>query len=68
MQIHCQQCHKPFALNKETIYQVLDMMVEQELHHYNAQCPHCRRINRVPYQDLVHAAPGWEKKEPTKAD
>lgn len=68
MQIRCQQCRKPFALSKEAVHQALDAIVEQELHHFNAHCPHCRRINRVSRADLLRAAPGWVKKEPTPAE
>jgi phage FluMu protein Com len=35
------------------------MMHKQEMHHYNAQCPHCRRVNRLSQDELLHAAPDW---------
>jgi len=64
MQIRCYHCHKPFALGKETVHQALDQMVEQELGHYNAQCPHCRRVNRVSRDELLRAAPDWKAPKP----
>ena len=63
MQVRCQQCHKPFALSKETVHAALDMMTGQELHHYNAKCPHCRKITQVSKTELLRAAPDYGKKE-----
>jgi hypothetical protein len=37
-------------------------MTEEDLHHFNAQCPHCRRANRISFEELKHAAPDWEPK------
>ena len=62
MQIRCYNCKKPFALNKEVIYLALDQITEQELSHYDAPCPHCRRINRVSRQELMRAAPEWKNR------
>lgn len=59
MQLRCQQCHRPFALGKEAVLYALDMMHKQEMHHYNAQCPHCRRVNRLSQDELLRAAPDW---------
>jgi len=63
MQLRCYQCHKPFAIGKEAIKLALDMMEEQGLHHYNAQCPHCRRVNRVSRKELMRSAPDWSPKK-----
>ena len=59
MQIRCINCHRPFALSKEAVHAALDMIFAQDLHHYNAQCPHCRRMNRVSREELLRAAPDW---------
>ncbi len=67
MQIRCQQCHKPYALSKEVVHQVLDNMAAENLMHYNAPCPHCRRLNRVSRAELLHAAPDWGKAEETSS-
>jgi phage FluMu protein Com len=61
MQIRCQNCHKPFALSRETVHAALDMLTSQNMSHYDAHCPHCRRVNRVSQQELQHAAPDWKK-------
>lgn len=63
MQIRCYHCHKPFALSNEAVHTALDMITQQDLGHYNAHCPHCRRANRVSRQELLRAAPDWEPEE-----
>ncbi len=60
MQIRCYNCHKPFALGKDAVHYALDMIESEGLSHYNAQCPHCRRMNRVSRDELERAAPDWE--------
>ena len=64
MQLHCYNCHKPFALGKPAVYAALDMMEADNLHHYNAQCPFCRRMNRVSKEELLRAAPDWKPSQP----
>ncbi len=60
MQIRCFHCHKPFALTRETIYAALEQVHSENQSHYNAACPHCRRMNRVSRAELERAAPGWQ--------
>lgn len=61
MQIRCYSCHKPFALSKDTVHAALETITAEGLSHYDAPCPHCRRVNRVSRQELLRAAPDWEK-------
>jgi phage FluMu protein Com len=61
MQIRCFHCHKPFGLSKDVMHAALDQLETEGLSHYNAVCPHCRRINRVSREELVRAAPEWKK-------
>ncbi len=65
MQIRCYNCHKPFALGKETIYIALQEMSESSMSHYNAYCPHCGRANRVSPKELQRSAPDWKPEEQT---
>ncbi|HSO28051.1 MAG TPA: hypothetical protein VLS48_08275 [Anaerolineales bacterium] len=60
MQIRCTNCHKPFAISKETVHAALDAIEEQDLAHFNVQCPHCRRANRISQPELQRAAPDWQ--------
>jgi len=61
MQIRCQNCHKPFALSKEEVHAALNLMTTENLQHYDAHCPHCRRVNRLSLDSLKRAAPEWQK-------
>jgi phage FluMu protein Com len=60
MQIRCTSCHKPFAIGKDTVLAALDTIYAEDLNHYNAQCPHCRRANRLSPKELKRAAPDWK--------
>jgi len=60
MQLRCFKCHKPFAIGKDAVNAALDMMEADDLQHYNAQCPHCKRMNRVSREALERAAPDWK--------
>ena len=62
MQIRCTQCHRPFGLNKEVVHLALEKLEAENLGFYNAQCPHCRRLNKVSKSELLRAAPDWRKK------
>ncbi len=68
MQIRCSNCHKPFALNKEIVHTALDTIEKEGLSHYDAVCPHCRRVNHISRAELLRAAPDWKspKKESTE--
>lgn len=59
MQIRCSNCHRPYALNRDMVVLALNTIHEQKMNHYNAPCPHCRRVNRVSQQELLRAAPNW---------
>jgi phage FluMu protein Com len=64
MQIRCSHCHKPFALGKDAVHAALDTVFAEDLSHYNAYCPHCRRANRISREELLHAAPDWSPSSP----
>jgi hypothetical protein len=67
MQIRCYNCNKPFALNREVIHAALDHVTTENLSHYDAACPHCRRVNRVARRDLQRAAPDWKPADQPEA-
>jgi hypothetical protein len=67
MQIRCYSCHTPFAISRDAVRAALDQIHEQGLSHYNAQCPRCRKVNRISPEQLQRAAPDWvppEEQEP----
>jgi phage FluMu protein Com len=63
MQIRCNFCHKPFALKKEEVHYALDTLQQENLTHYDAHCPHCRKVNRVSREELMRAAPDWHPED-----
>jgi phage FluMu protein Com len=68
MQIRCYHCHKPFAIGKEAVHAALDFVDAENLSHYDAPCPHCRRINRVSRQALERDAPDWVRNKEQEAN
>jgi phage FluMu protein Com len=60
MQIRCYHCNKPFAINRDAVHAALDLTATQNQSHYDAPCPHCRRVNRVSRKELERAAPDWK--------
>jgi phage FluMu protein Com len=67
MQIRCYNCHRPFALSKEAVYAALEQLTQDDMGHYNAACPHCKRVNRVSKDELLRHAPEWEKHVPSES-
>jgi phage FluMu protein Com len=63
MQIRCTNCHRPFAISKETVHEALDMIYKDDLSHFNVHCPHCRRANRLSPDQLKRAAPDWQPEQ-----
>ena len=60
MQIRCYNCHRPYAISKDAVEAALEIVFAEDLSHYNASCPHCRRVNRISRKELQRAAPYWE--------
>jgi len=63
MQIRCQNCHRPFGLDKTSVYAALDQLSSENQAHYNVHCPHCGKSNQVSKNELQRAAPDWKKNE-----
>ena len=59
MQVRCYSCHTPFSLNKEAVFNALDIITADNHNHFNAHCPRCRKANRISREQLLRAAPGW---------
>lgn len=60
MNLRCSYCSTPFALGMAEKVAALRMMHEQNMHHYDAYCPRCRRANPVSRQRLEMFTPGWQ--------
>jgi redox-regulated HSP33 family molecular chaperone len=63
MQIRCQYCHRPYAITKEAVHAALEVITAEKLNHYDANCPHCGKVNHVSRSELLRAAPNWHPKE-----
>ena len=57
MQIRCQQCHRPFSINRDAILAILEAMDAEKQTHHNADCPHCGKNNHVSRKELERWAP-----------
>ena len=56
MQIRCRHCNRPYALKRDNVHAALERMLAEDLQHYNVQCPHCGKNNRVSRKQLRRAA------------
>lgn len=65
MQIRCQFCHRPFALGKDAVHAALELVTAEQLNHYDANCPHCGKVNHVSRNQLQRAAPDWQARRNT---
>jgi phage FluMu protein Com len=61
MQLRCYQCGKPYPISRETVAAALETMATEHQTHYHANCPHCRRVNKVPRAELERMAPPAQK-------
>lgn len=52
MQIKCAYCATPFALDKDQIAEAIEVIKKDPRAHYNAHCPKCRRVVRVPRKNF----------------
>ncbi|MBS1248797.1 MAG: hypothetical protein MAG431_00359 [Chloroflexi bacterium] len=60
MQHRCNDCHMPYTIHKDLVHNTLDKMTKKGWEYYDFKCPHCKKTNRIPKEQLVHAAPTWE--------
>jgi hypothetical protein len=50
-----------FAIGREEMVAALQTMEAENLTHYDAHCPKCRRANRVERKKLELANPNWQE-------
>jgi hypothetical protein len=39
----------------------LQSLQDENLHHYDAHCPHCRKANQISRDRLEHFFPNWQE-------
>jgi hypothetical protein len=59
MNIRCAFCQTPYTLSRVEMLDALQEMDSQNLTHYDAHCPRCRRATQIPRQRMEMAMPNW---------
>jgi len=60
MNLRCSFCQTPYTLSRIEMVDALQEMDAQNLNHYDAHCPRCRRATALPRQRLEMAMPNWK--------
>ena len=61
MNLRCFYCQTPFTLGRVEILAALQRMDSENMNHYDAHCPRCRRANSVARQRLEMFLPNWRE-------
>lgn len=61
MNLRCIYCQTPFTLGMAEKVAALRKMHEENLSHYDAMCPHCRKANPISRERLEMFTPGWQE-------
>jgi len=61
MQLRCTYCQTMFAIGRDEKLVALQAMSTENLLHYDAFCPKCRRANRIDRKRMELSFPGWQK-------
>lgn len=61
MNLKCLYCQTPFTLSMNEKIGALRLMHTENMHHYDAYCPRCRRANSVSRERLEMFTPGWQQ-------
>src|SRR5512144_959911 len=61
MNLRCFYCQTPFTLGRAEILAALQQMDAENMNHYDAHCPRCRRANSVSRQRLEMFMPNWRE-------
>jgi phage FluMu protein Com len=68
MQLRCTYCQTMFAISREEKLIAIQNMNAENLQYYHADCPKCRRANRVERIKLERSYPNWQADLKTLAD
>jgi len=61
MNIRCAFCQTPYTLSRVAMLDALQEVDSQNLSHYDAHCPRCRRATPISRQRLEMAMPNWRE-------
>jgi len=59
MNLRCSYCQTPFTIGRLEKLDALQHLDANDLTHYDAHCPRCRKANPVPRQKLEMTFPNW---------
>ena len=59
MNLRCAFCQTPFTLSRNDKLIALQYMDAENLSHYDAHCPRCRKATRVQRQMVEATFPNW---------
>jgi len=68
MQLRCFKCQMPIMLSRDAILSALDHLHDEDTNRYDVRCPKCRKVNRIPIEQLQHAAPNWTRNREESAE
>ncbi len=57
MQTSCYRCGWNLALTKDELTAALEAIQSGRASHYDARCPRCRAVNKIPADRIRRAAP-----------
>ena len=61
MNLRCAFCQTPFTIGRIEKLDALQHLYAENLNHYDAHCPRCRRATPVPRQKLEMTFPNWQE-------
>ena len=61
MNLRCAFCQTPFSIGRNEKLAALQHMYAENLTHYDAHCPRCRRATPVLRQKLEMTLPNWRE-------
>lgn len=61
MNLRCGFCQTPYALSRTEMLAALQHLENENLTHYDAQCPRCRRSTPILRRRLELALPNWKE-------
>lgn len=61
MNVRCPYCNQNFHLRREFVAEALAEMEEEDLKYYGVECFHCRKLIKIPRDQMRHFAPPEEE-------
>ena len=61
MNLRCSYCQTPFTIGRNQMLAALQSLQDENLHHYDVHCPHCRKANQISRDRLEHFFPNWQE-------